>query len=258
MIAFGKVQRYRLLLVVLFFASWQLVASLPTVSPLLVASPTSAAWVLVKAVLSANSKIPDFYSNLQSTLYEIIVAFALAVGTGLPLGIALGSSKLLSDSYEPFVLAFLAFPHVVLFPILFLIFGVDAASKIMLGFLIGFPYIAFNVSAGLKQTDPNLILLSRSLGYGYFSTIFKVAIPSSMPTNISGLRVGFNHTFIGVIVGELINGDRGLGYLVNLTSGNFATSELYAVIIVTVLIGFFGDTVFRVAEHRLQRWKFRT
>ncbi len=256
--AFRRVQLYRVSLVLLFLALWQLVASLPNVSPLLVASPAATASALLRVVLSTSPHVPDFYSNLQSTLYEIVIAFALAVAVGLPLGIALGSSKLLSDAYEPSLLAYLAFPHVVLFPILFLIFGIEASSKIALGFLIGFPYIAFNVSAGLKQTDQNLILLSRSLGYGYFSTLFKVAIPSSMPTNIGGLRIGFNHAFIGVIVAELINGNKGLGYLVNLTSENFATSELYVVILVTVLIGFLGDTAFRVAEQRSQRWKFRT
>ena len=250
----GRVQAYRLLLALAFLLLWQAVSSLSFVSDLLVASPIDVIQALINALSSAYPKIPDFYLHVQRTSYEILAAYALTVGIGLPLGIAFWASKHMADAYEPFLLAYLAFPTVVLFPTVFMIFGIGATSKIMIGFLVGFVYIVFNVAAGLRQADPELIYMSRSLGHGYLDTIFKVAIPSTLPAIISGLRIGFNHTFIGVMVGELVNANTGMGYLVNWTALSFFTPELYAVIIATVTIGAVGDSAFRIAEHRLLRW----
>lgn len=237
-----------------FLLLWQFVASLPFVSDLLVASPSDTALELLEALLSTNPRIPNFYLHFHRTSYEVLVAYALAVGIGFPLAILFWASKFISDAYEPFLLAYLAFPTVILFPTVFMIFGTGPNSKIVIGFLVGFAYIVFNVVAGLRQAEPELIRMSRSVGHGYLTTIFKVALPSTLPTIISGLRIGFNHTFIGVIVGELVNANAGMGYLVNWTSLSFFTPELYAVIVATILMAFVGDSVFRITEHRLLRW----
>jgi len=246
----------RLSIAAALIALWQMVASLPSISPLIVSSPIDVFRALLEILLSTSKKVPEFYTHLQRTGYEVILAYILVLGFGVLLGVVFGVSPNLAEAYEPLILAYLAFPTIVLFPLIFMVFGSGEASKVAYGFLIGFPYVVFNVAAGVRQVDRDLVVLSRSLGHSRIATIFKVSIPSAIPTIIGGLRLGFAHTFIGVIVGEIINGSTGLGYLLNWTALSFFTPELYSIIIITLSIGVLGDSFFRLTEGRLMRWRY--
>ncbi len=252
----SRVNQLRLLIAASFLILWQSVASTHLFSRLIVASPADVFRATVEILFLTSSKVPDFYLHLQRTGYEVLMAYLLVVGIGLPLGLAFGASRRLADTYEPLLLAYLAFPTIILFPLIFLIFGSGELSKIVYGVLIGFAYVVFNVATGIQQVDKGLIDLSRSLGHSHFSTVFKVTLPSAMPTIIGGFRLGFGFTFIGVMVGEIVNGSLGLGYLLNWTALSFFTPELYAIIIFSVCVGVIGDSVFRVMESRLMRWRY--
>ncbi|MCL4437026.1 MAG: ABC transporter permease [Thaumarchaeota archaeon] len=256
MLLLSRVNQLRLLIAALLIIVWQSVASLPSVSKLIVASPMEVLRATTSIFLLTNSKVPNFYLHLQRTGYEVFIAYLLVIAVGLPLGIAFGASRRVADTYEPLLLAYLAFPTVVLFPLIFLIFGSGELSKIVYGVLIGFAYVAFNAASGVQQVEKGLVDLSRSLGHSRLSTIFKVVLPSAMPTIIGGFRLGFGFTFIGVMVGEIINGSVGLGYLLNWTALSFLTPELYAIIIISIGVGVAGDSVFRAAENRLMRWRY--
>ncbi len=250
------INQLRLVIAALLLALWQFVAGAKIFSQLIVASPADVLRAIVEILSQTSNKVPNFYIHLQRTGYEVFFAYVLVVGIGLPLGLAFGASRRIADTYEPLLLAYLAFPTIILFPLIFLIFGSGELSKIVYGVLIGFAYIVFNVATGIQQVDKGLVDLSRSLGHSHFSTIFKVTLPSAMPTIIAGFRLGFGFTFIGVMVGEIINGSVGLGYLLNWTALSFFTPELYAIIIVSVGVGVIGDSVFRIIESRLMRWRY--
>ena len=252
----SRVNRLRLIIAASLLILWQSVSSMQLFSRLIVASQVDVFQSIVEIFLLTNSRVPDFYLHLQRTGYEVLMAYLLVVGIGLPLGIAFGASRRIAETYEPLLLAYLAFPTIILFPLIFLIFGSGEFAKIIYGVLIGFAYVVFNVATGIQQVDRGLIDLSRSLGHNHLSTVFKVTLPSAMPTIIGGFRLGFGFTFIGVMVGEIVNGSVGLGYLLNWTALSFFTPELYAIIIVSVGVGVIGDSIFRVMENRLMRWRY--
>lgn len=246
----------RLIILIIFLILWQIIASLPFVSPLIIASPIDVLLSIYQTLILTNPRLPNFYIHLQRTGFELLVAYIIVIGIGLILGLTFGTFRRIAETYEPLLLVYMAFPTIILFPIIFMIFGSGEASKIAYGVLIGFPYIVFNTSVGLKQVNKDLIYLSRSLGHSNLAIIFKVTLPSAMPTIIGGFRLGFAFTFIGVIVGEIINASIGLGYLLNWSRLSFFTPELYTVILTTIGIGLFGDSIFRVVENRLMRWRY--
>ena len=244
----------RLTVVVAFLAAWQTYSSF--VPPILLASPASVATSLIEMLSTGYAwRTFEFYPNLGMTLFEIFVAYAVSIVLGLSLGFALGLFRRFGAAYEPLILAFFIFPHAVIYPVGFLIFGIGELPKIVIGVIVGVSYIIFNTTAAIRQVDERLISLAKSMGYSRLVTFYKVMIPSAAPTIIAGLRLGFAYTLIGVIVGELILPNSGLGLLLNVTAQAFQTPRYFALIVVSVGLGVAGDTVFRIAESSALRWK---
>lgn len=226
------------------------------VQQILITTPTRIADALWKIFLIQQGPIEDFYLHLQTTVQELLLAFALSLFVGQLVGLALGASKLVGDTYEPMLVMVIAFPQVVLYPIIVLIFGVGTWSKVAIGFLTGFFYIAFNTTAAMRQVDRSLVTLAHSVGYGRWATFLKIIAPAGAPTIMGGLRMGFNYTYIGVIFGEIYLPNRGLGYLITWTGIRFHIPELYGVIIVTLAVGAIGDTAFRALERHSIKWRY--
>src|SRR5205814_8894739 len=101
---------------------------------------------------------PDLLGHLLLTLREILVAYAMAIAAGLGAGFALGVNRLVGRAYGPILAALYAVPAVVWYPSLMLFFGLDAASKIAFGFLLGFFPITLAVLAGIRQVNPQLLV----------------------------------------------------------------------------------------------------
>src|SRR5207244_4283636 len=114
---------------------------------------------------------------LLLTLREILVAYALAIAAGLGCGFALGLYRTLGRAYGPILAALYAVPAVVWYPSLMLFFGLDSASKIAFGFLLGFFPIALAVLAGIRQVSPQLVTVARAFGARPFTTFVKVMVP---------------------------------------------------------------------------------
>jgi NitT/TauT family transport system permease protein len=128
----------RLALLALLLAVWEIAGRM--VNPLL-GVPPSAALPSLRDLLLLRS-YPDLPASLLLTLREIAAAYALAVAAGLACGFMLGMHRLIGRAWGPMLAALYAVPAVVWYPSLMLFFGLDAASKIAFGFLLGFFPIA--------------------------------------------------------------------------------------------------------------------
>src|SRR5439155_509879 len=105
---------------------------------------------------------PDLPANVLLTVREIAMAYALAVVAGLACGFALGFNRLIGRAWGPMIAALYAVPAVVWYPSLMLFFGLDAASKIAFGFLLGFFPVTLAVLAGIRQVNPHLVTVARA------------------------------------------------------------------------------------------------
>ena len=240
----------RIAILVLLLGTWELIGRLA--NPLLYVPPSAAVPAL--AHLLTLDSYPDLVQHLLLTLREILIAYALAIAAGLGFGFALGFNRLVGRAYGPILAALYAVPAVVWYPSLMLFFGLDAASKIAFGFLLGFFPITLAVLAGIRQVSPQLLIVARAFGADGLTAFRKVTLPAMLFTLVGGLRTGLALTVIGVIVGEILGSKSGMGSLINHAYGLFRTADYVALVVVTLVLVVGTDAVASIVEQLAQRW----
>src|SRR5205085_9550359 len=206
-----KVAAARVAIVIVLVVAWEVAARFST--PLLTAPPSLVVPALAR-VLTLDT-YPELPRHLLVTVREIAAAYALAVLAGLGSGFALGLYRTLGRAYGPILAALYAVPAVVWYPSLMLFFGLDSASKIAFGFLLGFFPITLAVLAGIRQVSPHLVTVARAFGARPLATFVKVMVPGMLFTLVGGLRTGLALSVIGVTVGEVLGSSAGLGAVIN-------------------------------------------
>lgn len=206
--------------------------------------PSSVRVIAALATLLAS---PDFYRNLEFTLFEVLASLALGVGAGLAAGLALGASRFAGKAFEPYLHYLAPTPKIVFLPILLVLFGVDAGSKIAMGALSCFFPMALSVATGVRQIDPVLLRVGRSFNLDAVQMIRKIYLPALVSPIATGLKLGLGVAIIGCLLAEIKMSNRGLGFLVMQYYAQFRIPELYATLIVAfataalgnLLIGYF-------------------
>jgi len=245
-----KVALLRLGLLAALLAVWELAGR--AANPLL-AVPPSAVLPALRDLLVLRS-YPDLPANLWLTVREIATAYALAVAAGLATGLALGMYRLAGRAWGPMLAALYAVPAVVWYPSLMLFFGLDAASKIAFGFLLGFFPITLAVLAGIRQVNPHLVTVARAFGAGALAVFGRVMLPSMLFTLVGGLRTGLALCVIGVIVGEILGAKAGMGALINHAYGLLRTADYVALVLVTLALVVGSDVLASLLERRARAW----
>ncbi|PYO21995.1 MAG: hypothetical protein DMD85_12635 [Candidatus Rokuibacteriota bacterium] len=240
----------RAVILIVTLGAWEIVGR--TANPALYVPPSAAIPALGR-LLTLHS-YPDLLEHLLLTLREILVAYAMAIAAGLGAGFALGVNRLVGRAYGPILAALYAVPAVVWYPSLMLFFGLDAASKIAFGFLLGFFPITLAVLAGIRQVNPQLLVVARAFGADGVTAFRKVTLPAMLFTLVGGLRTGLALAVIGVIVGEVLGSKSGMGSLINHAYGLFRTPDYIALVVVTLILIVGSDAVAALLERRAQRW----
>ena len=240
----------RVAIVTVVLLAWEVAARAG--SPLLYVPP-SAALPSLRDLLLLRS-YPDLPEHLLLTVREIVIAYGLAVVVGLAAGFALGLYRTLGRVYGPILGALYAVPAVVWYPSLMLFFGLDAASKIAFGFLLGFFPITLAVLAGIRQVNPQLVTVARAFGARPFTLFVKVLVPGMLFTLVGGLRTGLALSVVGVIVGEILGSKAGMGTLINHAYGLLRTADYVALVVLTLTIVVITDAGASQLERRARRW----
>ena len=240
----------RAVILIVMLGAWEIVGR--TANPALYVPPSAAIPALGR-LLTLHS-YPDLLEHLLLTLREILIAYAMAIAAGLGAGFALGVNRLVGRAYGPILAALYAVPAVVWYPSLMLFFGLDAASKIAFGFLLGFFPITLAVLAGIRQVNPQLLVVARAFGADGVTAFRKVTLPAMLFTLVGGLRTGLALAVIGVIVGEVLGSKSGMGSLINHAYGLFRTPDYIALVVVTLILIVGSDAVAALLERRAQRW----
>ena len=245
-----RVPLFRLGLLLVVLAVWEVAGR--AANPLLAVPPSSVLPALRDLLLLRS--YPELPASLWLTLREIGAAYLLAVGAGLGGGFMLGMHRLIGRAWGPMPAALYAVPAVVWYPSLMLFFGLDAASKIAFGFLLGFFPITLAVLAGVRQVNPHLVTVARAYGAGTVTVFRRVMLPSMLFTLVGGLRTGLALCVIGVIVGEILGSKAGMGALINHAYGLLRTSDYVALVLVTLVLVVGSDVLASLLERHARRW----
>jgi ABC-type nitrate/sulfonate/bicarbonate transport system permease component len=204
---------------------WQGIASLPGVDDLTLASPAETA-----RALGDDSSL--LFSNAWTTLEEVLLGLAAAVALGVAAAVLMHLFRPLRDAAYPLLIASQAIPIPVAAVLFVLAFDYGIGPKVAIVALICFFPITVNVVDGLRSVDEQLLKLARSMGASRARVLWKVELPSAVPSLFSGLRVAATVSVIGAVFGEWAGADRGLGRLVLLGINQLQTPRVYAGIVI--------------------------
>lgn len=184
----------------------------------------------------------DFWVNVAETGKALGLSLLISCVAGIVLGVMIGLSRSVTEIFEPILVTLYALPKVTLYPVVLLFFGIGLSAKIAFGALYGMiPMILITINA-IASMNPVLDRAARTMNLKPLQKFFTLILPATLPEIISGLRISFSITLLGVMIGEMFASRRGLGFMIMNSMGVNDTATMMAV---TVFVG-----VFAVAMNR--------
>ncbi len=251
----GRFARYEptiigTVVVVAFLALWQGVAAARVVPELFLPGPTDI-WEAFRGYVREGS----IWIDLQYSGQELLYGYTLAIAVGLPLGMLMGWYRRINYALDPFVSFFYSMPRIALAPLLIIWFGLGIKSKIAIVFLGAFFPIVINTMAGVRNLDSSLLKAARSFTASDAQIFRTIALPGSVPFILTGLRLGVGHAVIGVVVGEFIAAQHGVGAMMATASATFQTPKAFVGLIIFSTTGFGLTYLLKALENRFQAWR---
>lgn len=229
---------------------WELLARLLLENELLIPPPSSVIRSFWK--LSLNGELTR---HLYATLFEFACGFTTACVVGVILGYLMGRYRWFDDLMDPWVAALYSIPVIAFVPFIIIWFGIGMLSKIIVVFKITAVAIMLNTAAGIKNIDPTLLELSRSLRLSPWEATYKIRFPAAIPYIMTGMRLGVGRALLGVIVAELLAANAGLGYLLRDSSETWDSPKLFVTVALLVAIGMGSFNLIKKFEQKLAPWR---
>lgn len=204
-----NVRILRLMLLVLLLSIWELCARLGIINDFIFSSPTRVTMTFIDMVRDRS-----IFVHTGVTVMETLISFVLVVGFGLLISILLWSSRSISEVLEPYLVMLNSLPKSALAPILIVWLGNNIKTIIVASISVAVFGCIMTLHTGFSQTDPDKIKLIYSLGGRKKDVLLKVLLPSSIPLIISNMKVNIGLCLVGVIIGEFLAANKGLGYLI--------------------------------------------
>jgi NitT/TauT family transport system permease protein len=235
--------------VLLILGLWQLLSG-RVIQPFLISNPIDVAKKLVD-VLGTSAMEHD----ISVTGTEFVYGWAIGAACGAVLGWSLGTVKFLGEVFEPIINAVNGIPKVALAPMFLLWFGLGIGSKVVLASTIVFFVVFYNVFAGMRNVPQPLREVAKVMGASRMFVVRKVVIPSVAVPLFAALKAGVSLAMIGVIAGEYVSAQDGLGYYTMTATQNFDPAGLFAAIMIIVAMVVAGYAIIGFFERRALAWQ---
>jgi NitT/TauT family transport system permease protein len=189
--------------------------------------------VLIAFVGNMGLLLEESWVTLKETLY----GFGLALVLGLPMAVAVATSRTLNLMFYPLLVALQSVPKVALAPIILVWLGPDLQSKLAIAWLVAFFPIIVDTAAGLRATPKELLELAHSLTATRSQILFKVQFPAALPFVMTGAKVAITLAVIGAVIGEFVGSSEGLGFLLLTATSQLDTPLAFAALFALSILG---------------------
>jgi NitT/TauT family transport system permease protein len=196
---------------------------------------------------------PELLGALAVSFSAFAVGLLAASILGLAIGALMGRIQLLGSIGVQYVAFFLAVPMSTLVPVVVVAAGIGLTARATMVFLFAFFEIVWNTYLGVRYADRAQIEMAISYGATGRRLFRRVLIPSAMPAILAGLRLGTGRAFIGMIAAELLLASVGLGLLMKRFQSRFQSAELFATVLLMLLIAAIVIGLIQFLERRLLR-----
>ncbi|MEU8827562.1 ABC transporter permease [Streptomyces sp. NPDC048636] len=193
--------------------------------------------------------------NAEASLTRSFTGFGLAVAVGVPLGLLIGRYRVVADLLGPLLEIFRNTAALALLPVFVLLLGIGETSKISIVLYACTWPILLNTISAVRQVDPTLLKLAKSMDLSAPRLFQKVILPASVPTIFTGIRLAGASSILVLVAAEMVGAKEGLGYLINASQYNFAIPQMYAGILTISIIGVAFNQLLVTVERRLSSWR---
>ncbi|MEO8135364.1 MAG: ABC transporter permease subunit [Betaproteobacteria bacterium] len=191
------------------------------------------------------------------SLYRVFAAFVLAVVTAVPIGIAMGVSRVMRGIFDPPIEFYRPLPPLAYLPLIVIWFGIEETAKVILIFLACFAPLAMAARAGVRSVALEQINAAYSMGASKAQVIWHVIVPGSMPEILTGMRIAIGFGWTTLVAAEMVAANAGLGQMV-LNASNFLRTDVVIMGIVVIgVVAYLFDLLMRWVERRVVPWKGR-
>ncbi len=232
---------------------WAGVTGLGLIEPLFLPSP----WQVLQrfgSLLTEGYVDATLAQHLGASLLRIALALLGALLLAIPVGIAIGCSRIARGIFDPLIEFYRPVPPLAYLPLIVIWFGIGELSKVLLIFLAIFAPVAIAAANGVRTVDPSRLRAAQSLGATPAQLLRHVILPSALPDILTGLRIGLGVGWSTLVAAELVAATRGLGFMVQSAGQFLATDVVVAGILVIAVVAFALELGLRWLQRRLVPW----
>lgn len=201
---------------------------------------------------------PVYYEHILTSARRVAIAFALATGLGVPVGLLLGSSERFRDYVFPVFEVLRPIPILAWVPLAIVMFESAESPVVFLTFLASFFATALNTQLGVRSIAEQHVLAARCLGAGSAAIFRHVIVPGALPHIFTGLEISVGVAWFSLVAAEMVSGQLGLGYVINTSY----TMVQYPTIVIGMLtlgaVGYATSALVRLVGRALMGWRARS
>ena len=240
--------------VVVLFGLWALVTQMGWIKPLFLPKPQAVFQQFTEYLTGAANDKP-LWDHFAASLSRVFSAFALACLTAVPVGIAMGMSRVARGIFDPPIEFYRPLPPLAYLPLIIIWFGIDEFPKVFLIYLSCFAPLALAARSGMKSATQEQINAAYSMGASYSQVIRHVILPSALPEILVGMRIAIGFGWTTLVAAEMVAANVGLGQMV-LNASNFLRTDIVIMgIIVIGAVAYLFDLLMRYVERVVVPWK---
>ena len=244
------VRSTQVLILIAFFVIWEISAQQNIIDPFLFSQPSR----MISAMTDmATSGI--LFKHIGVTLYETVLGFLLGTIFGTLIAILLWWNDFISDVTEPYLVVLNSLPKTALAPIIIVWLGNNMTSIIATALMTSIVVTIMTVLNGFLHIDSDKIKLIQTFGGTKKQVLTKVILPASVPTIISALKINVGLSFVGVIVGEFLVAQYGLGYLIVYGSQIFKLDWVMLSVILLAIMAAIMYQLIVLLEKKFLKWR---
>jgi taurine transport system permease protein len=245
-----------LVTVLTLLALWFAATNLGWIKPLFLPAPQSVFQQFYEYLMGIANDRP-LVEHFAASMFRVFSAFFLACATAVPVGIAMGVSRIARGVFDPPVEFYRPLPPLSYLPLVIIWFGIDELPKVMLIFLACFAPLALSARAGMRAASQEQLHAAYSMGASHWQVIRHVILPAALPEILVGMRIAIGFGWTTLVAAEMVAANVGLGQMV-LNASNFLRTDIVVMgIIVIGVVAYAFDLLMRWAERRLVPWKGR-
>lgn len=246
----NKIKCTQLAVLVLFFGLWEVAATKQWIDPFLFSQPSRMLKAMAELILSG-----ELWGHIGITLFETVIGFVFGTALGTAVAMLLWWNTFISSVAEPYLVILNSLPKTALAPIIIVWLGNNMNSIIATALMTSVVVTILSVLGGFLEVDADKIKLIRTLGGTKRQVLFKVILPASIPTIINALKINVGLSFVGVIVGEFLVAQSGLGYLIVYGSQIFKLDwVMLSVMILAILAAILYQCIIWL-EKKFLKWR---